>query len=219
VYVNNKRVYLTATELDVLLTSYAGGNVKSIEVITTPPARYDADVAVVLNINTSKGVSLGYKGSITTDYTIGTFAKHQLGTSYFYRNDWLNVYANYNYNPRKDFKEDEAQIGFFSPDGSRNARWFVDFEKVHRQDTHSGNAVIDITRNESSTLDISANYVTNNNQEVSSNSQTVILAQDATTFSGFNANAALGGNRSQGFLNGGWDYIINTKKTIRLEGN
>ena len=219
VYINNKRVYLTVAELDALLTGYTGDNVKSIEVITTPPAQYDADGAVVLNINTSKGVSLGYKGSVTTDYTIDTFAKYQLGTSHFYKNDWLNVYANYNYNPRKDFKEDEAQIGFFNPDGSRNARWFVDFEKVHRQAAHNVNTVIDITVNESNTIDIAANYVANSNQEIHSNSQTAILAQDATTFSGFDTNSALGGNRTQGFLNGGWNHTFNAKNAIRLEGN
>lgn len=219
VYINNKRVHLTTDELELLLSGYSGDNVKNVEVITTPPAQYDADGAVVININTLKGVSLGYKGSVIADYTIDTFAKYQIGTSQFYKNDWLNVYANYNYNPRRDFKEDEGQIGFFNPDGSRNSRWFTNFDKVHKQAAHSFNTVIDINPTVKDVIDIAGNILTNTNQQLTSNVQTLILMQDATTFSGFNTNSLQEGDRIQGFLNGGWNHTFNDINAIRVEGN
>lgn len=219
VYINNKRVYLTSDELNQLLSGYSANNITTVEVITVPPAQYDADGAAIININTSKGISLGYKGSLTADYTIDTFAKYQLGTSHFYKNNWLNVYANYNYNPRKDYKEDESQIGFFNTDGTRNSRWFIDFDKVSRSAAHNFNTVIDITVDSNNTIDISGNFVSNKNQEIDSRANTLILNQGATTFSGFNTASNLGGQRTQGFANAGWDHYFKNKSKLRLEGN
>src|SRR5690606_25534966 len=39
IYINDRKVHLTASELQMLLESYSGENIKSIEVITNPPAR------------------------------------------------------------------------------------------------------------------------------------------------------------------------------------
>lgn len=219
IYINNKRVFLTKNELNQLLTSYSADNITSVEVITVPSAQYDADGGVVININTSKGISLGYKGSVIADYTVDTFAKYQFGISQFYKNDWLNVYANYNYNPRKDFKEDEAQTGFFNPDGTRNSRWFVDFEKVTRSEAHNFNTVIDITVDKSNNIDLSGNFVSNKNQSINSQANTLILGQGATTFSGFDTTSELGGQRTQGFANAGWDHYFKDNSKLRLEGN
>jgi hypothetical protein len=62
VTINDKRVYLTGTELKNLLENTNGDDIKSIEVITNPPARYEAQGSAVLNIKMKKTVAPGYKG-------------------------------------------------------------------------------------------------------------------------------------------------------------
>jgi hypothetical protein len=76
VYINDKRVYITADELNALLTGYSADNIKSVEVITNPSANYDAEGSMRININTSKGISL-VKGSINGSYEIDDQAKYQ----------------------------------------------------------------------------------------------------------------------------------------------
>ncbi|AZQ43169.1 TonB-dependent receptor domain-containing protein [Nonlabens ponticola] len=220
IYINNKRVYLTSDELNQLLTGYSADNIKSVEVITNPPARYDAEGAAVININTSKGISLGYKGSINGEYTIDRFAKYQIGTSQFYKNNWINVYFNYNYNPRKDFKLDESQIGFFNDNGSRNSRWFTDFEKETVSDAHNFNTLLDFTLNENNSLSINANLTVNQNQDIDTDVETFILPSGSFTFDGFNTDSDLTRNRNNGFANIGWLNTFNEGSgTLSLEAN
>ena len=64
VYINNKRVQLTSNELIQLLESAPANSIKSVEVITNPPASYDADSGSVINIIMSKNLVTGYRGSV-----------------------------------------------------------------------------------------------------------------------------------------------------------
>ncbi|OUS15442.1 TonB-dependent receptor [Nonlabens dokdonensis] len=220
IYINNKRVYLTSEELDALLKGYSADNIKSVEVITNPPASYDAEGVAVININTSKGISLGYKGNVNGQWTQGTFSKYQIGTSHFYKNDWLNVYANYNYNPEKNFKLDDSRIGFFNPDGTRSERWFSELEKVDRSDAHNFNTIVDITVNDKNSLSFSGNLSSNQNNDVTYDNETLILQDGSTTFTGFDANSLFEKNRTNGFVNAQWQHSINeTGSSLSLEGN
>lgn len=220
IYINDKRVYITADELNALLTGYSADNVKSVEVITNPSANYDAEGAAVINITTSKGISLGYKGSVNGNYSIDELAKYQIGTSQFYKNDWINIYANYNYNPRKDFKLDEAQVGFFNPDGTRSSRWFTDFEKVTESDAHNFNTAIDFTLNENNSISVSGNYSANNNQNVNTDVNTLVFPSGSLNFDGFDTNSNLSIDRTTGFVNAGYSNIFNEGAgKWSLEGN
>jgi len=220
IYINNKRVYLTSDELSALLRGYSADNIKSVEVITNPPASYDAEGVAVININTSKGISLGYKGNVSGQWTQGTFTKYQLGSSHFYKNNWLNVYSNYNYNPRKDFKLDDARIGFFNPDGSRSERWFTKLEKIDRSAAHNFNTIVDITVNERNSLSFSGNFSTNQNNDVTYQNETLVLQEGATMFTGFNANSQFEKNRTNGFANAQWQHVLNEEgASLTLQGN
>lgn len=209
VYINNKRVYISNDELQQLLNGYSGDNVKSIEVITNPPAQYDADGGAVINIVTSKNVSLGYKGAVTGEYAIDTFAKYQLGTSQYYKNDWLNVYANYNHNPRKDLTLQENEVGFFNNDGSRNSRWFTDLNNVSRSRSHSFNTMIDMALDEKNSLSIVGYLGIDNGRETESDINTLIVSQGGTTFSGFDTASSTGRDATIGTLNVGLNSTLN----------
>lgn len=110
IYINDKRVYLSSSEVASLLENMDAAYIKSIEVITNPSAKYDADAGTVLNIVTSKAISIGYKGSVDATYEQGIYPKYKFGTSHFYKNNWLNVYASYTFGKRKEYKEDDSYI-------------------------------------------------------------------------------------------------------------
>ncbi|MEN8815951.1 MAG: hypothetical protein ABF274_03640 [Nonlabens sp.] len=220
IYINNKRVYLASDELNQLLQGYSADNIKSVEVITNPPASYDAEGVAVISINTSKGISLDYKGNLNGQWTQGTFTKYQVGTSHFYKNNWLNVYANYNYNPRKDFKKDDSEIGFFNPDGTRSERWFSTLDKIDRSVAHNFNTIIDITVDKKNSLSFSGNFNRNENNDVTYENETLILPEATTNFSGFDTNSVFQKNRTNGFANAQWLHILNENgASLSLEGN
>ena len=117
VYINDRKVYLSSQELQQLLEGFSAENIKSVEVITNPPARYDAEGGAILNIKTSKNISIGYKGSLNASNTIAIEPKYNIGTSHYYKTDWLNMYLSYNYNDRDLYKNDESFIEYYTPNG------------------------------------------------------------------------------------------------------
>ena len=64
VYINDRKVHLSSSELQALLESYSAANIKSIEVITNPPARYEAEGGAILNIVTSTSLTPGGSCSV-----------------------------------------------------------------------------------------------------------------------------------------------------------
>ena len=157
IYVNNKRVYLSSKETLSLLESTNGSLIKSVEVITNPSSKYDADATTVLNINTTRAVAVGYKGSASGVYQQAVYAKYNLATAHFYKNDWLNAYGSYSYSPRKEFKEDENNTRFFAPDETTTSGYRDSyFTRVTKSNAHQANVVLDLTANEQHSFGVSA---------------------------------------------------------------
>ncbi|MDP2686858.1 MAG: TonB-dependent receptor [Aequorivita sp.] len=158
IYINGKRVYLSSSEIASLLENNDAANIKSIEVITNPSSKYDADAGTVLNIVTSKPISIGYKGSLNATYEQGIYPKYNFGTSHFYKNNWLNVYAAYSYGNRKEYKEDENFIRFFQPDEvSTKSIWETTFNRTTEYENHNGNVALNFTLDDKNSLSLTSN--------------------------------------------------------------
>ena len=88
-----------------LLEGTTATNIKSVEVITNPSAKYEAEGWAVINIVTSKNIISGYNGSVFGNYRQGyKFPKYSLGTSHFFKANKLNAYLNYSINPKKEYR-------------------------------------------------------------------------------------------------------------------
>ncbi len=144
VYINDRRSHLATSELKDLLENYPGQHIKSVEIINNPPARYDAEGGPVINIVTSKNISLGYKGNVNSSYTQAVFPKYTLGTSHFYKTEKLNIFASYSIGPRKDYKALDNQINFIDSDGIFS-RWDTDYDRITRVTTHNALLNVDYT--------------------------------------------------------------------------
>ncbi|MBU2900614.1 outer membrane beta-barrel family protein [Maribacter dokdonensis] len=158
VYINDRKVQLSSDEVKSLLENYQGENIKSVEVIHNPPASYDAEGGSILNIITSKNVSIGYKGNVNAGYTQGVFPKYNFGTSHFYKTKRLNVNASYNYAPKKEYKNTLNNTNFMGDSGIVSV-WDTDFDQVIRSNTHSAGLVIDYDFNDKNVLSFTSNVL------------------------------------------------------------
>lgn len=95
VTINDKKVYLTGEELKAMLEGTNGDNIKSVEVITNPPAKYEAAGSAVLNIKMKKNTKEGYKGTLTTAYVQSIYAKYVASTSQYYKMKKLSFFGSY----------------------------------------------------------------------------------------------------------------------------
>lgn len=95
VTINDKKVMLTGDELKNLLENTQGEDLKSVEVITNPPSKYEASGSAVLNIIMKKNTIEGYRGIISSKYIQSQYAKGVAGISQYYKKDKLSVMASY----------------------------------------------------------------------------------------------------------------------------
>lgn len=95
VTINDKKTLMTQDELKQLLENTDGSTVSSIEVITNPPAKYEASGSAIINIKMKKNVLSGYKGQLSTRYHQATYAKGMLGTSQSYNKDKWQLSGSY----------------------------------------------------------------------------------------------------------------------------
>ncbi|AEE18657.1 outer membrane beta-barrel family protein [Dokdonia sp. 4H-3-7-5] len=153
VYLNDRKVQLSVEEIRSLLESLDGNNIKSVEVITNPPAKYDAEGGAILNINTSKAVAAGYKGNVSATGTYAIYPKHTFGTSHFFKNDKVSLFFNYSYNPLKATKQSDNSINYV--DQGVTKIWDQDFERKTWSKAHNANLVVDYELTEKSQLSLS----------------------------------------------------------------
>lgn len=133
VTINDKKTLMTQEQLKQLLENTDGNNVSSVEVITNPPAKYEAQGSAIINIKMKQNVLSGYKGRISTRYTQATYAKGLIGTSQSYNNDKWQLTGNYNF-VTGDYVRKNFDVVVFDKDKSR---WESDMvRKTHAHEQH-----------------------------------------------------------------------------------
>lgn len=105
VTINDKKMLMNSDELKTYLENTQGNDIKSIEVITNPPAKYDASGSSIINIVMKKNTLEGYKGVVSGKYVQSSYAKEAFGLSQFYKNKGLSLHANYVFGRGTYFRE------------------------------------------------------------------------------------------------------------------
>ncbi|TWO33037.1 TonB-dependent receptor [Seonamhaeicola sediminis] len=159
VYINDRRVHLSIEEVQQLLQGTPAENIKSIEVITNPPARYEAEGGAVLNIVTSKNIVAGYHGSIFGNFKQGSeFPKYSYGTSHFFKTKKLSTYINFSDNPRKDFTGNDEFVNFFN-NNQVTSRWESFSSRIRENSKQNINTTIDYEIDQKNSLSFTSNML------------------------------------------------------------
>lgn len=213
VYINGKKVNLTGAELAQLLEGTPASTVKSIEVITNPSAKYDADSGVVLNVIMSRNLITGYSGSVFANYTQGVFPKTNYGITNFYKNSKINVFASYNYGKNKINREDTQRINFLN-NGNLTQQWNSNLNRETNSETHNFNVNFDYFLSKRNTLSFSANgqilpyfeYQTLGNTRITDNTNNPLFSFDSNNQT----------NDERDNLSYSLDYVHDFKNSAKL---
>ncbi|MCF0062813.1 carboxypeptidase-like regulatory domain-containing protein [Dyadobacter chenwenxiniae] len=91
VMVNEKIIYLSGTDLTNYLKALRSESVEKIEIITNPPAKYEAQGnAGLINIVLKKNESLGWRGSISSSFLRRTYSSYNNNLALFYRSEKIS---------------------------------------------------------------------------------------------------------------------------------
>lgn len=116
VLLDGRPTYLSGADLANLLRSMNASQLDQIEIMTNPPAKFDASGnSGVINIKTKKIKTKGFNGSVNTSYGQGVYPKANGGVNFNYRNNQLNIFGSINKSYRKDFQEFEVNRNILNP--------------------------------------------------------------------------------------------------------
>lgn len=159
VYINNRKVNLSSNDLNQLLSGSSANAIKSVEVITNPSARYDAESGVVINIVMSKNLITGYRGSVFTSFTQGVFPRYNAGTSHFFKNENISLNVNYSYSKDKINRSGDDTVNFLNNANTLNESWRSATNRNTWSETHNLNTNFDYFIDENNTLSVSSNIL------------------------------------------------------------
>jgi hypothetical protein len=104
VMVDGRPTQLGGTDLANMLRNMSSNQLDQIEIMTNPPARYDAaGNAGVINIKTKKTVKAGLNGSASVAYSQGKYPKTNEGFNFNYREGKVNLFNNLSHNYQKRY--------------------------------------------------------------------------------------------------------------------
>ena len=124
VLIDNRPTYLSGPDLANYLRNMQASQLDQIEIMTNPPAKYDAaGNAGIINIKTKKNKQFGYNGSFNIGYGQWNYPKFNESVNFNYRKNKVNFFTNAGHNYGESFGELSIKRNF--PD--------KDFDQVTRR--------------------------------------------------------------------------------------
>lgn len=135
VLVDGKQTYMSGADLANLLKNMQSSNLDQIEIMTNPPAKYDAaGNSGIINIKTKKIVIKGMNGNANLGYTQGVYGRTNDGVNLNYRNDKLNLFGGYSGGTWEGFNKLEISRNFYKNgvfDGSSDQQSRFHFKGIY----------------------------------------------------------------------------------------
>jgi hypothetical protein len=175
VMMNGKRSYMELSAVILMLAGIPSGNIERIEVITTPPANFDAEGnAGIINIVLKSNSQYGTNGSFTVSAGYSKGEQNAASINLNHRKGKINVFGNYSFS-RNHGQQLWTNYHAVTYDGK-----FLENYSESRRDfvvsQHDGQAGIDYEISKKTIIGalVSGNYrnwnmVSNNSADVSNN--------------------------------------------------
>ncbi|RYF79531.1 MAG: TonB-dependent receptor, partial [Chitinophagaceae bacterium] len=113
VLIDGRPTQLGGADLANLLRSMNASQLDQIEIMTNPPAKFDAaGNAGVINIKTKKNKQVGYNGSFNVNYGQGILPKVNEGFNFNYRQGKWNLFTNLSHGYRENKNQLDIQRNF-----------------------------------------------------------------------------------------------------------
>lgn len=133
VMIDGRPTYLSAKELQTMLEGMPAENIKNIEIISNPSAKYDAEgTAGILNLNLKKNTLSGFNGSLYAGYQYRRQHLYNSGATLNYKKGKWNSFASLDLAERGRMRDQavdktftgERGIAYFDQAGMENRRRF-----------------------------------------------------------------------------------------------
>ncbi|HVK96888.1 MAG TPA: TonB-dependent receptor, partial [Flavisolibacter sp.] len=159
VMIDGRPTQLGGTDLANLLRNMNSNQLEQIEIMTNPPARFDAaGNAGVINIKTKKNKAAGYNGSATVGFTQGRYPRSNEGFNFNYKEGKVNVFSNLSHNYRRNINTLTIQRNLLNSNTKDLENYFDQrADMVNQGNSYSGKIGVDYFANKKTSFGIVLN--------------------------------------------------------------
>lgn len=166
IIIDGKPFGINGANMNTMLEQIPANQVSSIELITNPGAKFDAEgVSGIINIVMKKNEGFGYNGNLTLN--AGTNDKYNGSLNLNVKNKGLNLFGSYDYRLNNFFID-----GNSTRDNFLNSNYALTIQNTDgnfRNYSHFGKGGLDYTFDERNSLSLSGNYSDRRRQRFESN--------------------------------------------------
>lgn len=113
IFIDGRPSYMSGSDLANYLRNLNANQIDQLEIMTNPPAKFDAaGNSGIINIKTKKSKLMGYSGNISLSYGQGVYHKLNQSANFNYRKNKVNLFANLGFNDRENFNDLDIQRKF-----------------------------------------------------------------------------------------------------------
>lgn len=203
VMLDGRLMRMSMDQLITLLNSMSADNIDKIELMNTPPAKYDAEGnAGIINIVTKKSKKQGTNGSLTATAGYGMYEKASAALNINHNTGKVNLYGEWSYWHAHDFGHLNAVGSEIAP--ILGGQTDLDYTGISRpiSNYYAGTVGADIKLDSGTTIGASVNYWEGGNTNLAHN-YGYYAFEDAPTLtynSLFNNSAHLGNGEADLYL-------------------
>jgi hypothetical protein len=160
IFIDDKPTYLSGAELESYLRSLASSAIDQVELMSNPPAKYDAaGNGGIINIRTKKSKVKGFNGSLNLAWSQGKYGKTNNSFNYNYRNNKLNINGRVGYNTNNNFNDLDINRHFLNPDGSIASNFLQNSFIRRMSKSYSGKIEADYYASDKTTWGVEFDYM------------------------------------------------------------
>jgi hypothetical protein len=161
IFVDDKPTYMSGTQLESYLKSLNISSIDQIELMTNPPARYDAaGNGGVINIRTKKNKVIGFNGGLNLTVKQGRYTKHNDNFNFNYRYNRVNVTGNFGYNRYNEFQDLTINRHFFTDAGLLYSNFIQKSYLRNVGENYSGRVGVDYYLSDKTTIGVNVMGIT-----------------------------------------------------------
>jgi len=153
IMVDGRPTQLSGADLANLLRNMSSAQLDQIEIMTNPPAKYDAaGNAGVINIKTKKAIKAGLNGSASLSYGHGKYSKVNEGFNFNYREGKVNLFTNLSHNYQKNYGIMSLDRNIYNSNGDINNIFNQEATRVSAGNGYNAKVGVDFFANPKTTI-------------------------------------------------------------------
>ncbi|WP_192821556.1 TonB-dependent receptor domain-containing protein [Rufibacter sp. LB8] len=161
VFIDDKPTYLAGADLESYLRSLPSETLETIEIMTNPPAKYEAaGNAGVINIKTKKNNTKSFNGNVNLSYGRGRYGKASNSLNLNYRNNKINLFSTFSQTANRGFSDLNIERRYKNNDQTLNASFSQNSDIVRTSESWAVKLGLDYYLTQSTTLGVVFNGLT-----------------------------------------------------------